>query len=62
MYRICFDFMRRYFGVSLFITQKIAKFYRMKFGQTRLKLVRSEGINRCIIRWLPWKQGLLASW
>ena len=22
-----------------------------------LKLARSEGINRCIIHWLPWKRG-----
>ena len=37
MYRICFDFTRTYFGVSLFFTQKIAKFYRTKFGQTRFE-------------------------
>ena len=34
MYRICFQFTRRYFQVYLFFTQKIAKFYRAKFGQT----------------------------
>ena len=42
MYRVCFDFTRRSFGVSLFFTQKIARFYRAKFGQTALKLARSE--------------------
>ena len=29
-----FDFTRKYFGFSLFYTQKIAKFYGTKFGQT----------------------------
>ena len=37
MYRICFDFIRGYFGVSLFFTKDIAKFYRAKFGQTRFE-------------------------
>ena len=59
MNRICFDFTRRYFGFSLFFKQKIAKFHRVKFGQTRLESVaRSEGIKRGIIRWLPWKRSL----
>ena len=38
--------------------KKIAKYYRAKFLQTRLKLARSEGIKRGITRWLPWKRGL----
>ena len=37
MYRICFDLTRRYFGVSLFFTQKVAKFYRAQFGQTHFE-------------------------
>ena len=63
MYRICFDFTRRYFGVSLFFTKKKKKkqqkIYRAKFGKPVSKLARSDGINRCIICWLPWKRGLL---
>ena len=58
MYRICFDFARRYFGVSLFFTQKTAEFYRAKLRQTCFELTRRERINRCIIRSLLWKWGL----
>ena len=43
IYRICFDLTRRYFGVSLFFTQKIAKFYRVEFRQTRFETAGSKG-------------------
>ena len=56
MYRICFDFTRRYFGVFLFLTQKNNEI--LLRDKPVLKLARSEGINKCIIRWLPWKWGL----
>ena len=47
MYRICFDFTRRYFGFSLFFTQKIAKFhlleislfYKLVFKRVKLLLM-----------------------
>ena len=38
MYKICFDFTRRYFEVSLF-TPKIAKIYCAKFGEEKFHLL-----------------------
>ena len=55
MYRICFDFTRRCFGVSLFFTQKNSEIFE---SFPFLKLGRSEGIDICIICWLKWKWGL----
>ena len=43
MYRICFDFTRR---------------YARNLDKPVLKLARSEGIKRGVTCWLPWKRGL----
>ena len=40
------------------LLKKVRKFTARNSYKPVLKLARSEGINRCIIRWLPWKWGL----
>ena len=54
MYRICFNFTRRYFGVSLFLTHT----HKKKFTARNSDKKSEEESNRWIIRWLPWKQGI----
>ena len=46
MYRICFDFTRRYFGVSLFSKQKKSRnFTARNLDKPVLKLARSESTD-----------------